>query len=127
MGEAAALIDEAGVADTVGILFDTWHLWDSDLEADLDAYGDRIVGVHVSDVREPTRSFADRLLPGDGVADIPRLSGSSTGRAGTASTSSRSSRTTAPGLAHPDSLWDVPTEELARRGRDAFLACWERR
>lgn len=128
MGEAAALIDEAGVADTVGILFDTWHLWDSDLEADLDAYGDRIVGVHVCDVREPTRSFADRLLPGDGVADIPRLLGL-VDRAGWDGFYELEifSDNGAFGLAHPDSLWDVPAEELARRGRDAFLACWERR
>jgi sugar phosphate isomerase/epimerase len=128
MGEAAALIDEAGVADTVGILFDTWHLWDSDLEADLDAYGDRIVGVHVCDVREPTRSFADRLLPGDGVADIPRLLGlvDRAGWDGFYELEIFSDNGTF-GLAHPDSLWDVPAEELARRGRDAFLACWERR
>ena len=128
MAEAAALIDEAGVADTVGILFDTWHLWDSDLEADLDAHGDRIVGVHVCDVREPTRSFADRLLPGDGVADIPRLLGL-VDRAGWDGFYELEifSDNGAFGLAHPDSLWDVPAEELARRGRDAFLACWERR
>jgi sugar phosphate isomerase/epimerase len=128
MGEAAALIDEAGVADTVGILFDTWHLWDSDLEADLDAYGDRIVGVHVCDVREPTRSFADRLLPGDGVADIPRLLGL-VDRAGWDGFYELEifSDNGSFGLAHSDSLWDVPAEELARRGRDAFLACWERR
>jgi sugar phosphate isomerase/epimerase len=127
MAEAAALIDEAGVADTVGILFDTWHLWDSDLEADLAAHGDRIVGVHVSDVREPTRSFADRLLPGDGVADVPRILGllDSAGWEGFYELEIFSDNG-AFGQAHPDSLWDVPADELARRGRDAFLACWER-
>jgi sugar phosphate isomerase/epimerase len=128
MAEAAALIDEAGVADTVGILFDTWHLWDSDLEADLDAHADRIVGVHVCDVREPTRSFADRLLPGDGVADVTRQLGL-LDRAGWDGFYELEiiSDNGAFGLAHPDSLWDVPAEELAGRGRDAFLACWERR
>jgi sugar phosphate isomerase/epimerase len=128
IAEAAALIDEAGVADTVGILFDTWHLWDSDVEADLEAHANRIVGVHVCDVREPTRSFADRLLPGDGVADIPRLLGL-VDRAGWNGFYELEifSDNGAFGLAHPDSLWDVPAEELATRGRDAFLACWERR
>jgi sugar phosphate isomerase/epimerase len=128
MAEAAALIDEAGVADTVGILFDTWHLWDSDLEADLEAHADRIVGVHVCDVREPTRSFADRLLPGDGVADVTRQLGllDRTGWDGFYELEIFSDNG-AFGLAHPDSLWDVPAEELAGRGRDAFLACWERR
>jgi sugar phosphate isomerase/epimerase len=128
IAEAAALIDEAGVADAVGILFDTWHLWDSDVEADLEAHANRIVGVHVCDVREPTRSFADRLLPGDGVADIPRLLGL-VDRAGWNGFYELEifSDNGAFGLAHPDSLWEVPAEELATRGRDAFLACWERR
>jgi sugar phosphate isomerase/epimerase len=128
MAEAAALIDEAGVADTAGLLFDTWHLWDSNLEADLEAYADRIVGVHVCDVREPTRSFADRLLPGDGVADIPRLLGL-VDRAGWDGFYELEifSDNGAFGYAHTDSLWDVPADELARRGRAAFLACWEQR
>jgi len=128
IGEAAALIDEAGVADSVGILFDSWHLWDSDLETDLDAHGDRIVGVHVCDVREPTRSFADRLLPGDGVADVPRILGllDNAGWEGFYELEIFSDNG-AFGQAHADALWDVPADELARRGRDAFLACWERR
>jgi sugar phosphate isomerase/epimerase len=128
IAEAAQLIDEAGVADTVGILFDTWHLWDSDVEADLEAHDDRIVGVHVCDVREPTRSFADRLLPGDGVADVPRILGllDSAGWDGFYELEIFSDNG-AFGQAHADSLWDVPADELAGRGRDAFLACWERR
>ena len=128
IAEAAELIDEAEVADAVGIQFDSWHLWDSDLEADLDEHGGRIVGVHVSDVREPTRGFADRLLPGDGVADLPRILGL-LDRAGWDGYYELEifSDNGAFGQAHPDSLWDVPADELARRGREAFLACWERR
>jgi sugar phosphate isomerase/epimerase len=128
LSEGAELIDEAGVADSVGLLFDTWHLWDSDLEADLEAHAERIVGVHVCDVREPTRSFADRLLPGDGVAEIPRILGL-VDRAGWDGFYELEifSDNGAFGSAHADSLWDVPAEELARRGRQAFLDCWERR
>jgi sugar phosphate isomerase/epimerase len=128
LAEGAGLIDEAGVADSVGLLFDTWHLWDSELEADLDAHARRIVGVHVCDVRDPTRSFADRLLPGDGVAEIPRILGL-VDRAGWGGFYELEifSDNGAFGHAHPDSLWDVPADELARRGREAFLACWERR
>jgi sugar phosphate isomerase/epimerase len=128
LAEGAELIDEAGVADSVGLLFDTWHLWDSELEADLDAHARRIVGVHVCDVRDPTRSFADRLLPGDGVAEIPRILGL-VDRAGWDGFYELEifSDNGAFGHAHPDSLWDVPADELARRGREAFLACWERR
>lgn len=128
IAEAVELIDEAGVGDSVGILFDSWHLWDSDLEADLEAHADRIVGVHVCDVREPTRSFADRLLPGDGVADVPRILGL-LDRAGWEGFYDLEifSDNGAFGNALPDSLWDVPAGELARRGREAFLTCWERR
>jgi sugar phosphate isomerase/epimerase len=128
MAEAAELIDEAGVADSVGILFDSWHLWDSDLDTDLDEHGGRIVGVHVCDIREPTRSFADRLLPGDGVADVPRILGLLDGAGWDGFYELEIfSDNGAFGHAHPDSLWDVPADELAKRGRAAFLACWERR
>jgi sugar phosphate isomerase/epimerase len=128
LAEGAELIDEAGVADSVGLLFDTWHLWDSELEADLDAHARRIVGVHVCDVRDPTRSFADRLLPGDGVAEIPRILGLVDRAAWDGFYELEIfSDNGAFGHAHPDSLWDVPADELARRGREAFLACWERR
>jgi sugar phosphate isomerase/epimerase len=128
VAEGVELLDEAGVGDDVGILFDAWHLWDSDLEADLEAHADRIVGVHVCDVREPTRSFADRLLPGDGVADVPRILGLLDGAGWDGFYDLEIfSDNGAFGNALPDSLWDVPADELARRGRKAFLDCWERR
>jgi sugar phosphate isomerase/epimerase len=128
IADAVQLIDEAGVGDSVGILFDSWHLWDSDLEADLDAHRDRIVGVHVGDVRRPTRSSADRLLPGDGVADVPRILGL-LDRAGWDGFYDLEifSDNGAFGTALPDSLWEVPADELAQRGRAAFFDCWERR
>jgi sugar phosphate isomerase/epimerase len=124
--EAVELIEEAGVAQDVGILFDVWHLWDSDgLERHIEAEIDRIVGVHVNDVREPTRSFADRVLPGDGVADVPRIL-AALDRAGWEGFYDLEvfSDNGAFGNAFPDSLWNVPCPELARRGRDAFLSCW---
>jgi sugar phosphate isomerase/epimerase len=79
-------------------------------------------------VREPTRSFADRVLPGDGVADVPRLLGA-LDRSGWAGFYDLEifSDNGAFGSSFADSLWDLPAPELARRGRDAFLACWERR
>jgi sugar phosphate isomerase/epimerase len=124
--EAVELIEEAGVADDVGILFDVWHLWDSDgLEQHIEAEIGRIAGVHVNDVREPTRSFADRVLPGEGVADVPRIL-AALDRAGWTGFYDLEvfSDNGAFGTAFPDSLWDVPCPELARRGRDAFLSCW---
>jgi sugar phosphate isomerase/epimerase len=67
LGEAAALVDEAGAE--VGLQYDVWHLWREPLE-EIRRYRDRIGGVHVADWREPTRSTNDRVLPGDGVVEF---------------------------------------------------------
>jgi sugar phosphate isomerase/epimerase len=67
LGEAAALVDEAG-AD-VGLMYDSWHLWREPLE-EIERHRDRIRGVHLADWRQPTRSTNDRVLPGDGVIDF---------------------------------------------------------
>jgi len=64
------LLDDVG-APNLGFLFDVWHLWDSpDAHALLAANADRVLAVHVDDWRDPTRSWADRVLPGDGIADV---------------------------------------------------------
>jgi sugar phosphate isomerase/epimerase len=126
--EAVELIEEAGVADDVGIMFDVWHLWDCEgLEQDLTRELGRIAGVHVNDVREPTRSFADRVLPGDGVADVPRIL-SALHHAGWSGFYELEifSDNGAFGNAFHDSLWDVPAAELVRRGREAVLSSWKR-
>lgn len=71
--ETLALLDEVG-RPSLGIMFDTYHLWDTPtLDEDIAAHVDRFTGVHVADYREPPRSSSDRVLPGDGVADLPRL------------------------------------------------------
>jgi sugar phosphate isomerase/epimerase len=127
--EAVELIEEAGVSDDVGILFDVWHLWDcGGLEDDLAAHAGRIAGVHVCDVRDPTRSFADRVLPGEGVADVPRILGA-LDRSGWSGFYDLEvfSDNGALGNEFPDSLWNLPAPELARRGRAAFLDSWDRR
>jgi sugar phosphate isomerase/epimerase len=67
LGEAAALVDEAG-AD-VGLMYDAWHLWREPLD-EIERYRDRIRGVHLADWREPTRNTNDRVLPGDGTVDF---------------------------------------------------------
>ena len=127
--DAVELIDEAGVADDVGVMFDLWHLWDTDtLEQDLTDHIDRIGGVHVGDVREPTRTFADRVLPGDGVADVPRILRllDDAGWDGFYDLEIFSDDGSM-GSELPDSLWKLPPAVLARRGHDAFLRCWEAR
>ena len=66
--EAASLLEEAGTPD-VGLMYDTWHLWNQPLEH-IERYRDRIAAVHIADWRDPTRNTNDRVLPGDGVIDF---------------------------------------------------------
>jgi sugar phosphate isomerase/epimerase len=129
IGDAAALIDDAGESGTIGIQFDTWHLWNTpDLFEEIEREAHRFVGVHVNDWRSPTRGWADRSLPGDGAADVRTILGA-LDRAGWTGTYDLEifSDNGAFGAAYPDSLWDVEPAELVRRSREAFARCWEER
>ena len=124
IGEAMELIDAAGGQPSLGIQFDVWHLWNCPrLLAEIARHSDRIVGVHVSDVRDPTRSFADRLLPGDGIADLTPIV-QALDRAGWRSFYDLElfSDDGTFGSSHEGSLWAVPVAELAERGRAALQA-----
>lgn len=126
LGEAAALLDEVG-SDALGITFDTWHLWDSPkLEEEIAAYGDRIVAVHVADWRRPTRGWCDRALPGEGAIDFGPLV-RALEKAGWEGVYDLEifSDNGAFGARYEDSLWLLPTGELARRGRESFQSVWE--
>jgi sugar phosphate isomerase/epimerase len=117
LADAAALVDESG-AD-VGLVFDTWHLWDTPgLEDEIARHGDRFVAVQVNDWRSPTRSWCDRVLPGEGVADLgPILDAvERTGWAGFYDLEVFSDDGTF-GNDFEDSLWRLPAGELAERGR----------
>jgi sugar phosphate isomerase/epimerase len=60
---ALDLLDVAGLPD-VGIMADTYHLWNETPEA-LASVAERVTGLHVADVPlEPERT--DRVLPGEG-------------------------------------------------------------
>jgi len=125
--EAADLADEAGVAN-IGLVFDTWHLWDTpDLYAELERHSERIACVHVNDWREPTRSWCDRVLPGDGVADLPAMLRAlhDAGWRGSYDLEVFSDDG-AFGSAYEDSLWRDDPGDVARRGRDAFRQLWDR-
>jgi sugar phosphate isomerase/epimerase len=126
--EAAELLDDAD-RPALGIQFDSWHLWNTpELVAEIERHVHRFVGVHIADWREPTRGWADRVLPGDGVADLPALLGTleRAGWDGFYDLEIFSDNGTF-GNAWPGSLWDVPEEELARRGKDAFERAWSAR
>jgi sugar phosphate isomerase/epimerase len=128
LSDAAELIEEIG-APNVGIQFDVWHLWNTaDLLDEIERHASSIVGVHVNDCREPTRGWADRVLPGDGAADLPAILGAldAAGWDGFYDLEIFSDNG-AFGSAYPDSLWDVEPLVLARRGREHFARCWQER
>lgn len=124
--DATAFLAEAGRPD-VGLCYDIWHLWGSserliELTREL---APRINVVQLNDVREPTRTWDDRLLPGDGVAGLPAIFAalrqggfdgwfdlevfSDDGRWG---------------HEFPDSVWKLPWLEQARRGHEGLLRAW---
>jgi sugar phosphate isomerase/epimerase len=128
LGDAAAFVDEVG-SDAVGIQFDVWHQWNSaEVLDEIPRYAHLIAGVHVDDWREPTRGWADRVLPGEGAADLPAILGvlEEVGWEGFYDLEIFSDNG-AFGSAYPDSLWDLEAAELARRGREAFFTCWSKR
>jgi sugar phosphate isomerase/epimerase len=128
LSEAVELLEEAD-RPALGVQFDSWHLWSTQkLAEDIERYADRFVGVHIADWREPTRGWADRVLPGDGVAGLPATLGAleRAGWEGYYDLEIFSDNGTF-GNAWPDSLWEVPTEQLTRAGSDAFERTWEAR
>lgn len=67
------LLDDAG-AENLGVVFDVWHLWDSPRVLDqLSQFAPRISAVQLCDWRRETRWNGDRVLPGEGIADLPAL------------------------------------------------------
>lgn len=121
LGDAACLVDEIG--GDVGLVFDTWHLWDTPaVEDEIALYGDRFVAVQVNDWRSPTRSWCDRALPGDGVIDLAPLLDAveATGWSGYWDLEVFSDDGTF-GSDFEDSLWRLPPRELAQRGRNRFM------
>jgi sugar phosphate isomerase/epimerase len=124
--EAIALIEDAGDSPALGIQFDVWHLWNTPtLYDDIATEIDRFTGVHVCDRREPTRGWADRALPGEGVADVPAILRAldAAGWDGLYDIEIFSDDGTF-GTAYPDSFWAAPPEETLGRARAAFERCW---
>ncbi len=120
--DTVALLAEVG--EPMGIMFDTWHLWDTPGILDqIRTHASRLAAVHVNDWRADTRGWDDRALPGDGVIDLPALLGAldAGGFDGWYELEVFSAET------YEDSLLRLPAEELVRRGKAGFLAAWEAR
>jgi sugar phosphate isomerase/epimerase len=127
LSEAVELLDDAD-RPALGIQFDSWHVWNTEVVQDIERYARHFVGVHIADWSESTRGWCDRVLPGDGAADLPQILGAldRAGWDGYYDLEIFSDNGTF-GNTWPDSLWDVPTEELARRGKEAFERVWDAR
>jgi sugar phosphate isomerase/epimerase len=71
LDDADAVLATAGATE-IGILFDTYHLWDDPNTLPwVAANAARVVGVHVSDW--PSRDRTDRVLPGEGISRTREL------------------------------------------------------
>jgi sugar phosphate isomerase/epimerase len=123
--EAVSLIEDAGGSPALGIQFDVWHLWNTPtLFEDIDRELARFAGVHVCDSREPTRGWADRVLPGEGGADVPSILRAldAAGWDGFYDIEIFSDDGTF-GSEYPDSYWAAPADETLARAVDAFERC----
>lgn len=70
--QALSIIEGTG-RDEVGLCLDYWNIWqNAGVEQEIARAGDRIFTVQASDWRDP-RSFADRIVPGDGVIPLGSL------------------------------------------------------
>ncbi|HZT91265.1 MAG TPA: sugar phosphate isomerase/epimerase family protein [Gaiellaceae bacterium] len=123
--EALSLIHDAGERPALALQFDTWHLWNTPtLFDDIEQHVDRFAGVHVADYRDPTRSWADRVLPGDGVAGIAQIVHAleDAGWSGPYDIEVFSDDGTF-GAAHDDSLWAREPVEVVREALEKFDRC----
>jgi sugar phosphate isomerase/epimerase len=122
--EALELIRDAGDAPSLALQFDLWHLWNTpSLHDDVEQHVTRLAGVHVADHREPTRGWADRVLPGDGDAHVADILAAldDAGWDGFYDLEIFSDDGTF-GSSYPDSYWALPVDDAARLGVAAVRA-----
>jgi sugar phosphate isomerase/epimerase len=120
--DAVAVVEEVG--EPMGILFDTWHLWDTpDVLDHIRAEAHRFPAVHINDWRAETRGWDDRVLPGDGVMDLPAIFAAleDGGFDGWFELEVFSPET------YPDSLLKLDPAEMVRRGKQGFERAWAAR
>lgn len=116
--QALDVIHDSG-SGAVGLCLDYWNIWQQDdVEGAIARAGDRIFTVQASDWRTP-RSFADRIVPGDGEIPLDRLLAA----------------THATGYERPyvieifsndvaDSLYDGDLDAVITRSRDGLARAW---
>ena len=121
LDEALRLIEDVD-RENFGLALDVWHVWREPAVAErLAALKGLIFGVHVCDwpAGEP-RDVSDRVLPGDGLIDLPALLGAidRSGYTGAYCLEVFSNENL------PGSLWREEPGEVIRKGREGFLQAW---
>jgi sugar phosphate isomerase/epimerase len=113
------------------LLYDVYHLWDTDDVAELTSRHARefAPSVHICDWRSDTRNDFDRALPGEGIIDLPALFGAldEGGFDGWFDLEIFSDDGSFTDRDFDDSLWKQDALEIVRRGRAGFLRAWETR
>ncbi len=125
--ETLGIIEDIG-APNIRVIFDAWHFWDlPNIVSDLQKYADRFICIQVNDRRRP-RSWADRLLPGDGDFDLPAFFGAldAGGFKGwydleVFSDDGRWAE------AYPNSIYKLKPVDVARKGLAGFRKAWDQR
>ncbi|HEY1778892.1 MAG TPA: sugar phosphate isomerase/epimerase [Roseiarcus sp.] len=125
--ETLGLLEDIG-APNIRVIFDAWHFWDlPNIVSDLQKYADRFICIQVNDRRRP-RSWADRLLPGDGDLDLPAFFGAldAGGFKGwydleVFSDDGRWAE------AYPDSIYKLKPVDVATKAVAGFRKAWDRR
>ncbi|HET6171828.1 MAG TPA: sugar phosphate isomerase/epimerase family protein [Gaiellales bacterium] len=110
IGDAIALLDEAGL-DDVGVMVDNVHVWDTpSLADDIARYAPRIAGLHIADKLAP--GAPGRVLPGEGMTRPETLLAlmRAAGFAGYLDIEIFST---------PEEFWGLPVDEAARRAAAA--------
>lgn len=128
--EAIDLIDEIDQPN-VGVLFDVYHLWDTDdalehIRRHATRFGP---AVHICDWRDPTRNDFDRVLPGDGIIDLPAVFGAldEGGFRGWFDLEIFSDDGSFTDQDFEDSLWKEDPLDVVKRGKAGFERAWEAR
>lgn len=127
---AIDLMDEIGEPN-VTLLYDLYHLWDTDDALALTVrHGSRICpSVHICDWRDPTRNDFDRALPGDGIMDLPAIFGALDAGANVRWVDLEifSDDGSFSDLDFEDSLWKQDPIDVVKRGKAGFERAWAAR
>lgn len=128
--ETIDLLDEIAEPNA-RLLLDVYHLWDTeDLIGEIQRHAGRLVpSVHVCDWRDPTRNDFDRVLPGDGIIDLPDIFGALelAGYDGWMDLEIFSDDGSFSDQDFEDSLWKQDPLDVVRRGRAGFRKAWSER